>query len=110
VLRMMYRLCLVPFVWPYYVLRNLVYYRFEHGVSPALFDEMQAEADRIQAQGGDERDNAYFKLVLTKCVLSRVGLRVVDVAEDVVPWYIPLSEIQRDYRQMVEVYGYKVGL
>ena len=101
-LRMMYRLCLAPFVWPYYVLRNLVYYRFEHGVSPALFDEMQ-----MRAQGGD---NAYFKLALTKCVLSRVGLRVVDVAEDEVPWYIPLSAIQRDYRQMVEAYGYKVGL
>lgn len=47
------------------------------------------------------------KLALTNIMLNSVGLMV---SEKKIPWYIYISNIQRESMTRAEHFGYKVGL
>lgn len=82
---------MIIFKIAYYTYRNLVYYRVHRPI------------DRVLSTGN-------FRLDLTNNMLASVGLKVVSDDSQVVPWYIPLSRIQRDWIRDVSQYGFKVGL
>lgn len=50
------------------------------------------------------------KRAFTDAVLATVGLKTVDDDQDIVPWYIILSRIQRSWVKKASEHGYKVGL
>jgi hypothetical protein len=57
-----------------------------------------------------ERDSSGIKDALTNGCLATVGLKVVEDDADTVPWYIPLSRVQKSWVEQVSRHGYKVGL
>jgi hypothetical protein len=50
------------------------------------------------------------KRCLTDVLLVSAGLCTVDDDNETIPWYMPLSRLQKDRIKMVTPYGYKVGL
>ena len=87
------------FRWIYYTYRNLTYYRIERAVG--YFRVMDITSERT-LDGTKE--------ALTNGCLATVGLQVVKNDRDIIPWYIPLSKIQKSWIERASEYGYKVGL
>ena len=56
------------------------------------------------------RSQDSIKDALTNGCLATVGLKVVSDDKDTVPWYIPLSKLQKSWVEQVSKHGYKVGL
>ncbi len=50
------------------------------------------------------------KRMLTDAFLMTVGLVTVDSKDEAVPWYVPLSRIQRSWKRDAEEFGYLVGI
>lgn len=83
--------------WIYYSYRNLVYYRKQRKISH----------QRLMAVVNQSTNT---KDTITDAMLATVGLKIVDSDEDKVPWYIPLSKIQKSWVNKTAEFGYKVGL
>lgn len=76
----------------YYTYKNLIYYRHERSISS--FD-LSTQND--------------FKYHITNAMLETVGLKISENGNEI-PWYIPLSAIQKSWIKKVKEYGYKVDL
>lgn len=85
--------------WIYYTYRNLIYYRIQRQVGHQRVMDLAATREL------DDIKNA-----LTEGLLATVGLKIVERDEDTVPWYIPLSKLQKSWVEQVSRHGYKVGL
>jgi len=57
-----------------------------------------------------QREIKDIKDTLTITMLAIVGLKIVDDKKDMIPWYIPLSSVQRSWVNTVHKNDYKVGL
>jgi hypothetical protein len=79
----------------YYSLRNLIYYRKERSITNSQLHSIATNDDP--------------KIYVTNILLTTVGLKVVDSKTEI-PWYIPLSRIQRSWIRRAEKYGYRIGL
>lgn len=87
------------FRWIYYVFRNLIYYRVQRPVGNHRIMTIAS------ARSTDD-----IKDALTEGLLATVGLKIVEDDADTVPWYIPLSKVQKSWVEQVSRHGYKVGL
>ncbi len=87
------------FNWFYYTLRNLIHYRQERQISHAIYNQMR--------ESESEED---IKWHLTRVALATVGLKPIKEDENDLPWYIPLSRLQKSWVDRVNGHGYKVGL
>ena len=83
----------------YYTIRNLFYYNKQRKINQQRYNEM------LRARG-----TGTFKDKLTEAMLASVGLKVVEDDKEKIPWYIPLSRIQKIWIEQVKKHGYKVGL
>ena len=83
----------------YYTYRNLVYYRKERVI------DHRRVMDIATANKGDD-----VKRTFTDACLATVGLMVVETDVDAVPWYMPLSRIQKSWVRQANEHGYVVGL
>ena len=83
----------------YYTFRNLIYYRKQRDIGHSRIMEVASE-----------REEEGIKNALTNSCLATVGLKVVEDDKDTIPWYIPLSKIQKSWVERVSNHGYKVGL
>lgn len=87
------------FKFIYYTWRNLVCYRHERSVDGKTINQLLLEDDMCEV-----------KIAMSNAFLSTVGLKVVTDASDQIPWYIPLSKIQKEWVATVTKHGYMVGL
>lgn len=85
----------------YYTVKNLIYYRKERLDIPVYIDSLES------AYGSNAVES---RRILTNIMLGSVGLKVIDSIEESIPWYIPLSKIQKSWIDKVSKFGYMVGL
>ena len=83
----------------YYTYRNLIYYRIPRKISSSRL------MDVTSSHTAED-----IKHSITNSCLATVGLKVAISDDDTIPWYIPLSKIQKDWIKLVSEHGYKVGL
>ena len=81
----------------YYSILNLWYYRKERSISHRMLMELATPSDDIYIV----RRNTL------NAILATVGLRISDKK---LPWYIPLSKIQRSWVKKAKELGYEVEL
>jgi hypothetical protein len=103
-------------LWFYYTYKNLVYYRKARPVYSNIYVRfsLKEELEKLKNENYLLEDKKVLvqelNYRLTTKFLATVGLKIIESESDKVPWYIPLSKIQKDYISMVGKKGYKVGI
>ena len=81
----------------YYSILNLWYYRKERGIPHRMLMELATPSNDVDI----------IRRRALDAMLATVGLRVSDKR---LPWYIPLSKIQRSWVKQAKELGYEVEL
>ena len=83
----------------YYCYRNLIFYRVERPINRGRLGLFCACSELVD-----------YRYHLTNMMLASVGLQVADKDLDHIPWYIPLSNIQKQWISIANDHGYNVTL
>jgi len=83
----------------YYSIRNILYYNKHRQINRVKWLQF--------TRSNDINDT---KLLLTNYMLATVGLKVSNGNKNIVPWYIPLSQVQKQWISLANNEGYYVEL